>query len=158
TPCFVKLATVWYVPPLQEKQHSFNRIRELQGQEPVLCQGIPKPQERASPRVAIYFLGAETTKPWTPLFFVDVFVEFSWEEWWLLDPAQRCPYQSVILENYCNLVSLGYAHFTPDVDFRLEQEELHMVQARSPGQETAHRDTRPSKTESVFIFFNLFLL
>ncbi|XP_036689627.1 zinc finger protein 586-like isoform X3 [Balaenoptera musculus] len=42
--------------------------------------------------------------------FEDVAVYFSWEEWDLLDDAQRCLYHNVMLENLALITSLGCWH------------------------------------------------
>ncbi|KAM9632467.1 zinc finger protein 649-like [Trichechus inunguis] len=57
------------------------------------------------------------------LTFSDVAVGFTWEEWQLLNPAQKDLYQDVMLENYNNLVSVGYQVSKPDVLSRLERGE-----------------------------------
>ncbi|XP_036129883.1 zinc finger protein 649-like isoform X4 [Molossus molossus] len=67
------------------------------------------------------------------LTFHDVAVDFTWEEWQLLDPVQKDLFRDVMLENYSNLKSVGYEASKPDALSKLErgeepwtvQDELH---------------------------------
>uniref|UniRef100_A0A5F8G351 KRAB domain-containing protein n=1 Tax=Monodelphis domestica TaxID=13616 RepID=A0A5F8G351_MONDO len=65
--------------------------------------------------------------PQASVTFKDVAVDFTWEEWRLLDPPQKELYWEVMLENYRNLVCLGLAVSNLNMISQLESGESHWI-------------------------------
>ncbi|XP_045152727.1 zinc finger protein 10 isoform X1 [Echinops telfairi] len=91
--------------------------------------------------------------PKTLVDFKDVLVDFTKEEWKLLNMAQQIMYRHVMLENYKNLISLGHQFPKPDVILRLERGEepwpVEIRQETFPDSETAVQIQSPISNESI---------
>ncbi|XP_037688710.1 zinc finger protein 705A-like isoform X2 [Choloepus didactylus] len=79
-------------------------------------------------------------KPVESVTFSDVAINFTKEEWVMLDTNQRQMFRDVMLENINHLIFVGYQVYTSEVLSQSEQGELwrkglRFLQVQSPGRE-----------------------
>ncbi|XP_063092245.1 zinc finger protein 69 homolog isoform X5 [Cavia porcellus] len=104
--------------------------------EALLSQGTGETQEENLEDEVIP--GLLTTESQNLLNFKDISVDFTQEEWGQLAPAHRNLYREVMLENYRNLVSVGYQFSKPSVISQLEKgEEPWMTEKEDLGNPSA---------------------
>ncbi|XP_036730328.1 zinc finger protein 10 isoform X2 [Balaenoptera musculus] len=85
-----------------------------------------------------------TVRSHTLVTFKDILVNFTREEWKLLDPAQQLMYKDVMLENYRNLMSLGHQLPKPEVILQLEKGEEPWLVERG-----IHQETHPGEDQTA---------
>nr|XP_017530324.2 zinc finger protein 69 homolog B isoform X2 [Manis javanica] len=95
--------------------------------------------------------GSLTTESQELLTFKDISVDFTEEEWGQLAPVDRNLYQEVMLENYGNLVSVGYQLSKPGVISQLEKgEEPWLIERDISGGPSSELESKIETKESTF--------
>ncbi|KAM4871695.1 zinc finger protein 69 homolog isoform 2-T5 [Thomomys bottae] len=116
----------------KEEASLWENVTKLFEGEALLSQDVDNNQgEGLVDKLSPGFLATESQELLT---FKDISVDFSQEEWGQLVPTYRNLYREVMLENYRNLVSVGYRLSKPSVISQLEKgEEPWMRVNEGPG-------------------------
>nr|XP_042124419.1 zinc finger protein 431-like [Peromyscus maniculatus bairdii] len=72
------------------------------------------------------FPGGEKWPAMNAVTYDDVHVDFTWEEWALLDPYQKSLYKDVMLETYRNLTAIGYKWEDHNIEEHCQSSRRHL--------------------------------
>ncbi|XP_036045860.1 zinc finger protein 431-like isoform X3 [Onychomys torridus] len=85
----------------------------------------------------------------TAVTYDDVHIDFTWEEWTLMDPAQKNLYKDVMLETYRNLTAIGFSWEDHNIEEHCQSSGRHGSRKYLSSSEGTTTDEQKSKKEHV---------